>query len=73
MLYGVTPEVADFYTRADARQIFYVVLQRIEVSQVGKIDLELVVINGAVAPALCAKSRSLPLGKLPEFETSCTK
>ena len=52
MLYGVTPKVANFYTRAHTRQTFHKVLQLIEVTEgVAEMRLKLAMSSGAVAPA----------------------
>ena len=70
VIYGVTPRVADFYTRAHARKTFHVVLQTIEVSpEIAEKAYELATKNGAVAPALCAMSTSSLLQKISGFDS----
>jgi hypothetical protein len=51
VLFGITPKVADFYTRAHARSMVHVVLQRNEVSEdMAEMALKLAIGNGAVIP-----------------------
>ena len=70
VIYGVTPRVADFYTRAHARKTFHVVLRTIEVSpEIAEKAYELATKNGAVAPALCAMSTSSLLQKISGFDS----
>ncbi|WP_408648455.1 hypothetical protein [Thalassococcus lentus] len=70
VLYGVTPQVADFYERAHARETYHVRIQRIEVSAaVAEQALRLVMANGTVASARCAVTTSGILRQLPGFES----
>lgn len=69
VLYGIIPEVADFYARAHARESFHVVIQRVEVSPaVAERALRLAVARGGVASAQCAISTAGILRQLPGFE-----
>lgn len=69
VLYGVTPQVADFYARSHARETFHVVIQRIEVSpEVAERALRLATSYGTVASARCAVATSSVLRQLPGFE-----
>ena len=70
VLYGITPEVRDFYERAHARETYHVRIQTIEVSPaVAEAALKMVQQNGPVASARCAASTSAILGRLPGFES----
>ena len=70
VLFGVTPGVEDFYTRAHARKTYHVVVQRIPVSaQVAELALRKVMANGPVAPAMCSAVTSRILSELPGFES----
>lgn len=70
VLYGVTPQVEDFYARAHARETYHVVIQRIEVSpEVAERALRLAIANGPVASARCAVSTAGILRQLPGFES----
>ncbi|WP_198662694.1 hypothetical protein [Primorskyibacter marinus] len=69
VLYGITPGVADFYTRAHARATHHVVVQRIVVSpEVAERALQLAIANGSVGQAQCALSVSAILRQLPGFQ-----
>ncbi|SEG22988.1 hypothetical protein SAMN04488045_2077 [Thalassococcus halodurans] len=69
VLYGITPQVADFYERAHARETYHVVIQRIEVSpEVAEMALRLAQDRGTVASAFCTNATSSLLSKLPGFE-----
>ncbi|SMC65468.1 hypothetical protein [Primorskyibacter flagellatus] len=69
VLYGITPGVADFYTRAHARATHHVVVQRIVVSpEVAERALQLAISNGSVGQAQCALSVSAILRQLPGFQ-----
>ena len=68
VIYGITPLVADFYTRAHVRKTFHVVLQTVEVSpEIADKAYELATKNGAVARAPCAMSTLSLLQKIPGF------
>jgi hypothetical protein len=70
VLFGVTPALADFYTRAHARKSYHVVVQRVEVpAAVAERALQLALANGSVGQAQCARSISAILRQLPGFET----
>lgn len=70
VLYGVTPEVADFYARAHARETYHVVIQEVEVSaEVAELALQLAVANGPAASGFCSVSTSALLRQLPGFES----
>ncbi|MFZ5965259.1 hypothetical protein ACOXXX_20125 [Thalassococcus sp. BH17M4-6] len=68
VLYGVTPEIADFYARAHARETYHVIIQRIEVSpEVAEQALRLAQASGPVPQAQCAASTAKILQQLPGF------
>lgn len=70
ILYGVTPEVAQAYASAHARETYRVAIQRIEVSpDVAEAALQLAVSNGAVRQAFCTNATSSLLSQLPGFES----
>jgi hypothetical protein len=70
VLYGMTPRVLDFFTRAHARKSFHVVIQEIDVTpEVAEIALNLARSNGPVRSAFCASATSNLLRKVPGFET----
>jgi hypothetical protein len=70
VLYGMTPRVLDFFTRAHARKSFHVVIQEIDVTpEVAEIALNLARSNGPVRSAFCASATSSLLRKVPGFET----
>ncbi|MCT4373206.1 hypothetical protein CLG85_024100 [Yangia mangrovi] len=69
VLYGVTPEVADFYARAHARESFRVRIQSVEVSpQVAEQALRAVEAYGPVSQSHCTQATSSVLSQLPGFE-----
>lgn len=69
VLFGITPQVADFYARAHARETYHVVIQELEVSpETAELALQLVFEHGRAAPAFCAKSTSSVLRQLPGFD-----
>ena len=69
VLYGITPDVADFYARAHARETYHVVIQEIEVSsEVAERALQLAMANGPAASGFCSASTSAILRQLPGFE-----
>lgn len=70
VLFGITPQVADVYTRYHARETWHVVVQEVDVSpQVAELALKLAQEYGAVPNAYCAHSTSGILRQLPGFET----
>ncbi|MCT4555975.1 MAG: hypothetical protein N4A53_14905 [Pelagimonas sp.] len=70
VLYGITPEIRDFYERAHARETYHVRIQTIQVSpQVAEAALRMAQQNGPVASARCAASTSAILARLPGFES----
>ncbi len=69
VVYGMTPYMADQYTRFHARETYHVVVQSIDVSpQVAELALRKAETLGPVTEALCAKSTSALLQTLPGFE-----
>ncbi|WGW04828.1 hypothetical protein [Tropicibacter oceani] len=70
VLYGITPQVKDFYERAHARRTYHVRIQTIQVSpQVAEAALRMAEARGPVASAQCSASTSELLSKLPGFES----
>lgn len=70
VLFGVSPRVADVYTRYHARETFHVVVQEIDVDPaVAEQALRLVRARGNVADAQCALSTSGILKQLEGFES----
>jgi hypothetical protein len=70
VLYGMTPPILDFYTRAHARKSFHVVIQEIEVSpETAELAFSLVRANGPVTSAFCASATSNILRQIPGFES----
>ena len=70
VLYGITPEVEDFYARAHARETYHVRIQRVEVpAAVAEQALRLVQANGPVGSARCTLSTSAVLRQLPGFQS----
>lgn len=68
VIYGITPELAELYERAHARETYHVIVQRVEVPpEVAEEALRLVMENGAVAQALCTQANSGILKQLPGF------
>ncbi|WP_235857914.1 hypothetical protein [Marimonas lutisalis] len=66
LLYGITPNVADVYTRYHARETWHVIVQELDVSpEVAELALKLAQENGAVMNAYCAHSTSGILRRLP--------
>ncbi|MEQ9694187.1 hypothetical protein [Shimia sp. SDUM112013] len=69
VVYGMTPERVDFYTRYHARKSFHVIVQELDVPpQTAELALRKVMTNGAVPQANCARSTSEILKSLPGFE-----
>lgn len=70
VLFGITPQVADFYARAHARETYHVVIQEVEVSpEIAERALQLALANGRAASGFCSASTSSVLQKLPGFES----
>lgn len=69
VVYGITPPVADVYTRYHARKTYHVKVQELDVSPaVAEAALRAVMSYGAVPSAMCARSTSTVLSGLPGFE-----
>ncbi len=65
VLYGITPHVADVYTRYHARKTFHVRIQKLDVSpELAARAIRLVEENGPVPNAACALATSRILGEL---------
>lgn len=65
VLYGITPQVEDVYTRYHARETFHVRIQRLDVSpELAERAIALVESNGAVPNAACSLATSRILGEL---------
>ena len=65
VIFGVTPALADGYTRYHARESFHVRVQTLDVSpQQAEGILQAVMTNGAVPPAQCALSTSTISGSV---------
>lgn len=70
VLYGITPQVADFYARAHARETYHVVIQEIDVSpEVAEQALQLAIASGPAASGFCSASTSAVLRQLPGFKS----
>lgn len=68
-VYGMTPYLADQYTRFHARETYHVVIQELQVSpEVAEMALQIAVNHPAVSQSYCAKSTSALVGRLPGFE-----
>lgn len=68
VLYDIDESLEEFYLSIHARETHHVVKQTISVSNnIGTKALNLAKANGPVAPALCARSVSVLLRKLPGF------
>ncbi len=68
VLYGITPQIEDWYERAHARETYHVRIQRKEVApEVAEQALRLVQANGTVPSAACTTATSSILSKLPGF------
>src|SRR6056297_1827873 len=65
VLYGITPAVADVYTRYHARKTYHVRIQRLDVSpDVAARAIRLIEANGPVPSAQCSLATSRILGEL---------
>ncbi|WP_371441593.1 hypothetical protein [Rhodovulum sp. ES.010] len=68
--HGITPQILDLYLDYHARETYRVVLQTVEVSPgVAEQALRIAREYGAVSKALCGRSTSDILNRLPGFET----
>ncbi|PIE12282.1 MAG: hypothetical protein CSA70_10350 [Rhodobacterales bacterium] len=66
VLFGVTPQVADVYTRYHARNTYHVVVQELVVpAETAEKAMRLALANGAVMNAYCAHSTSGIISQLP--------
>lgn len=66
IVFGVTPMMADTYTRFHARETFHVIVQEVDVSaEVAEDILRRVLTTGPVPKAQCALSTSTILGDVP--------
>ena len=69
VLYGITPKIADTYTRYHARLTWHVVVQELDVApEVAERALRLVEAQGAVPNAYCASATSGILRRLPGLD-----
>lgn len=69
VLYGITPQIRDYYERAHARSTYHVRIQTVAVPEsTAELALRLVQANGKVAPAACTSATSAILARLPGFE-----
>ena len=69
VVYGMTPQMVDIYTRFHARETFHVIIQELPVSaEVAEKALRKAMSYGAVPQATCALSTSAILRTLPGFE-----
>ncbi|WP_299352503.1 hypothetical protein [uncultured Shimia sp.] len=69
VVYGMTPQMVDLYTRFHARETYHVIIQELPVSAaVAEQALRTVMSHGAVPQATCAASTSAILRTLPGFE-----
>ena len=65
VVFGITPQVEDVYTRYHARETWYVKIQQLDVSpQVAQQAMQLAQAAGPVPQAYCAQSTSALLGQL---------
>ncbi|WP_439155468.1 hypothetical protein [Yoonia sp.] len=68
VLFGISPQLEQYYVSYHARSTYYVVGQRIEVApEVAERALILALANGAVPKAGCTRSTSRLLRQLPGF------
>lgn len=69
VIFGITPRVADGYTRYHARETYHVLIQQIDVPpQVAERAIALVRAHGSVPGGKCAQSTSSVIAGLPGFE-----
>lgn len=70
VVFGITPPVADVYTRYHARKTYHVKVQELDVSPaVAEAAIRAVMAYGAVPAAQCSRSTSTVLAGLPGFES----
>jgi hypothetical protein len=70
LLYGITPEVEQFYRGSHARSTHYVVIQKIEVSPAqAETAFRLAQKAGPVAGAFCTNATTGLLQQVPGFES----
>jgi len=70
VIFGITPQVEQFYTSYHARMSFHVIRQKIPVSpEVAEMALTLCLGHGPVAKANCTRATSDILRQLPGFES----
>lgn len=70
VLYGLTPQLYQFYTDYHARETYYLVVQEVEVSPEVAAQLSAAIQSyGAVPPGQCALSISRMLSETPGFES----
>ncbi|MCE8441721.1 hypothetical protein [Rhodovulum sulfidophilum] len=70
VIYGITPTMLDFYIDYHARETYHVVEQTLQVSpELAEQALRIVEGYGAVPKAMCARSTSDVLNRLPGFES----
>ncbi len=68
VVFGITPPVADVYTRYHARKTYHVKVQELDVSpEVAEAAIRAVMAYGAVPSAQCSRSTSTVLASLPGF------
>ena len=68
VLYGITPQIRDYYERAHARSTYHVRIQTVEVpAATAELALRKVQANGKVSPAACTSATSAILASLPGF------
>ena len=68
VIYGITPQIEDGYTRYHARETFHVLVQRIDVSPaVAEMALREIRAYGAVPAGKCALATSTVLSRVPGF------
>lgn len=69
VVFGITPHIADVYTRYHARETYHVVVQELEVSaEVAEAVMQRAMAYGAVSKAHCTNSTSSILSGVPGFE-----
>jgi hypothetical protein len=69
VVYGMTPQMVDVYTRFHARETYHVVIQEVDVSaEVAEIALQRAQAYGAVPQSQCALSTGRLLQGVPGFE-----
>lgn len=70
VLFGITPQIEDFYVSYHARETFHVVGQKVTVPDaVAEKALRLVLANGPVSQMNCTRATSTILGQLQGFES----